>query len=64
VAAEFADTGSTGIDEVRFADTTAGTLKLYAGDRGIERVVLGTGTGEVATSTGTVALNIDASGDG
>jgi serralysin len=60
VAAEFADTGSTGIDEVRFADTTAGTLKLYAGDRGIERVVLGTGTGEVATSTGTVALNIDA----
>jgi serralysin len=59
-AAEFADTGSTGIDEVRFADTTAGTLKLYAGDSGIERVVLGTGTGAVATTTGTVALNVDA----
>ncbi|MBL8406745.1 MAG: M10 family metallopeptidase C-terminal domain-containing protein [Candidatus Accumulibacter sp.] len=60
-AAEIADTGSSGIDEVRFAATTASTLTLFAGDTGIERVVLGTGTGAVASSTGSAALNADAS---
>ena len=70
-AAEFADNGSAGIDEVRFAPTpaavTAGAaaatpkLKLFAGDVGIERVVIGTGTGKDAISSGKVAANIDAS---
>ena len=59
-AAEITDSGGSG-DEIRFAATTASSLKLYAGDTGIERIVLGTGTGAVATSTGSAALNVDAS---
>ena len=52
MAAEVADTGTTGIDEVRFASTTANdTLTLYAGDTGIERVVIGTGTATSAVTT-------------
>jgi VCBS repeat-containing protein len=54
-AAEITDTGLSGIDDVRFAATTASTLTLYAGDTGIERVVLGTLT------TMNVALNANAS---
>ncbi|HUR89407.1 MAG TPA: NF038122 family metalloprotease [Ramlibacter sp.] len=60
-AAEIADTGSSGIDEVRFAATVAGTLTLFAGDTGIEKVTIGTGTAAAATTSGTVALNVDAS---
>ena len=60
-SAEIADAGSTGVDEVRFAATSAGTLKLYAGDTGIERLVIGTGSDAVANSAGTIALNVDAS---
>ncbi|HRL75763.1 MAG TPA: M10 family metallopeptidase C-terminal domain-containing protein [Candidatus Accumulibacter phosphatis] len=59
-AAEIADSGTSGIDEVRFAATAASTLTLFAGDSGIERVVIGSGLGEVAASSGTVALNVDA----
>ena len=62
LAAEFADTGTTGIDEVRFASTTANeTLTLYAWDSGIESVVIGTGTATAAVTTGTTALHVDAS---
>ncbi len=61
-AAEFADTGSSGTDEVRFTSTTASsTLKLYAGDSGIEKVVIGTGSAAAAVTTATTALNVDAS---
>jgi len=63
-AAEFADSGSGGTDEVRFASTSASTLTLFTGDTGIERVTIGTGTGAVAVSTGTRALNVDASAVG
>ena len=59
-AAEIADSGTSGNDEVRFAATTASTLTLFAGDRGIERVVIGSGLGAVASSSGTAALNVDA----
>ena len=60
--AEITDTGTTGSDEVRFASTTTNnTLILYAGDTGIERVVIGTGTAASAVTTGTTALNVDAS---
>jgi Ca2+-binding RTX toxin-like protein len=63
--AEIADTGATGIDEVRFAATAASdTLTLFANDIGIERVVIGTGTAATALATGTTALNIDASAVG
>jgi serralysin len=47
-AAEIADSGNVGSDEVRFAASTSGTLTLFGGDRGIERVVIGRGLGEVA----------------
>lgn len=60
-AAEFADTGTSGIDEVRFTSTTSGaTLTLYAGDTGIERAVIGTGTATTAVTSGTTPLNINA----
>ena len=70
-AAEFADLGTDGVDEVRFAPkpvpVTAGepiatpTLKLFEGDTGIERVVIGAGTGKLAVSSGKLAADIDAS---
>lgn len=60
-AAEIADTGLSGTDEVRFTAAAAGTLRLYAGDRGIETVTIGTGTGAVADTSGTLALSVNAS---
>lgn len=59
--AEFKDSGTQGLDEVRFAATSASTLTLYSGDNGIERVVIGTGSAAVANSTGSTALNVNAS---
>jgi len=60
--AEVADTGTSGTDEVRFTSTTANaTLTFYAGDIGIEKVTIGTGTAASAVTTGTTALNVDAS---
>jgi Ca2+-binding RTX toxin-like protein len=60
-AAEIYDTGFFGTDEARFDAISASTLTLYAGDLGLERVVLGTGTGFAANRSGTVALNVNAS---
>jgi len=59
--AEFSDSGAGGVDEVRFAAAKASTLVLFAGDTGIERVVLGTGAGAIAVTSGTVANRVDAS---
>lgn len=59
-AAEFSDTGTSGVDEIRFTATVASKLTVYAGDTGIERVVLGTGTAATANTSGTVALSVDA----
>lgn len=66
--AEISDSGTSGIDEVRFTATalTALTdqqrkLVLFAGDTGIERVVLGTGIKPAAVTTDKVALEVDAS---
>jgi Ca2+-binding RTX toxin-like protein len=59
-AAEVEDLGTSGIDELRFAETKTSTLTLFSGDRGLERVVIGTGTLATAVSSGTIALNIDA----
>ena len=58
--AEVFDLGTGGIDELRLADTKTGTLTVFAGDVGLERVVIGTGTAATAVSTGTIALNINA----
>jgi Ca2+-binding RTX toxin-like protein len=60
-AGEITDSGMAGTDEVRFTSGSASTLKLYASDTGIEKVVIGTGTGAVANTSGTTALNVDAS---
>ena len=60
-AAEIADTGSSGTDELRFSANLASTLMLYAADTGLERVVIGTGTDAAAVTTGNKALNVDAS---
>jgi VCBS repeat-containing protein len=59
-AAEFTDSGLVGIDEVRYSSTVAGTLTLFAGDTGIESLVIGTGIAAAAATTATVALNVDA----
>lgn len=58
--AEVLDLGTTGLDELRLADTKTGTLTVFAGDVGLERVVIGTGIAATAVSTGTIALNINA----
>jgi len=57
--AEFGDSGPNGIDEVRFA-ATSGTLTLYAGDTGIEQVVLGSGTATAAVTVGKDAIHVNA----
>ncbi len=59
--AEFTDSGASGIDEVRFSSNAASTLTLYSEDTGIEKVVIGTGKLAAAVTTGTTALNVNAS---
>jgi Ca2+-binding RTX toxin-like protein len=55
---EISDFG--GIDEVRFAASAPGMLTLFGTDEGIDRVVIGTGSGAVAVTTGSLALNVNA----
>ena len=55
------DTGNTGIDQLRYAASTASTLTLSSQVTGIEEIVLGTGTGGTAVTTGTTAINVNAS---
>jgi Ca2+-binding RTX toxin-like protein len=60
-AAEISDSGSTGTDELRFSSVTASqTLAIFAGDTGLERVVIGTGTSTSPILSGTTNLNINA----
>jgi serralysin len=61
-AAEITDNGTTGVDEVRFCSQTAkDTLTLFAGDTGIEQVIIGTSSGTTAITSATTALNVNAS---
>ena len=61
---EINDTGSFGVDEIRF-NAGSGILRLFANDVGIERVVIGTspgsGTAIEVVNTSTASLSIDAS---
>jgi Ca2+-binding RTX toxin-like protein len=57
---EINDTGLNGTDEVRYS-ATYGTLTLFAGDLGLESVVLGTGTAAVALLTATSSVSVNAS---
>lgn len=60
-AAEIDDDGANGVDELRFSATgSAQTLVLRAADVGIEHIVIGTGTGLTAVTTGLLAHNVDA----
>ena len=59
-AAEITDTGTTGIDEVRFTATKASTLTLYAGDTGIEKITIGTEMAAAAITSATIPININA----
>jgi Ca2+-binding RTX toxin-like protein len=59
-AAEISDTGTSGVDELRFTGAANSTLTLFSGDIGLERVAIGTGTGATAVTTATTALNVDA----
>ena len=67
-AAEIADTGTTGVDTVIFTSLLAGdTFKVFAGDIGIEEIVIGTVTmnsfyGFISIINGSdIQLNVDAS---
>ena len=55
--------GGEGIDELRVADTKAGTLTLSSDITGIELITIGTGTGGVGSAalTGAAAINVNAS---
>ena len=60
-AAEIFDSGTSGIDELRFSSSSSGqTLLVHGGNQGLERVTIGTGTGAAAVSTATTALNVNA----
>ncbi len=59
--AEISDSGTSGIDEIRFATTSGNILTLYAGDVGVEQVVIGTGMNSTADTSGTISAGIDAS---
>ena len=53
--------GGSGTDELRFTSTAASTLTVSANTTGVERIVIGTGTGASAVTTGTTAINVNAS---
>jgi len=57
---EFHDSGTTGIDEVRAALEVAGSITLSKEETGLERIVIGTGTGAAADTSGTAAISISA----
>ncbi|MFN6340070.1 MAG: putative Ig domain-containing protein, partial [Cyanobacteriota bacterium] len=60
-AAEIADSGATGSDELRFASTTANQiLTLFSGDTGLESITIGTGTAIAPVITGTTVLSVNA----
>ena len=56
------DTGTTSsaADELRYTGTAAASLVLNAQLSGVERIVVGTGTGQPPVTTGTGAINVNA----
>ncbi|WP_298191005.1 DUF4347 domain-containing protein [Novosphingobium sp.] len=57
---EIQDTGTSGIDEVRVTYTTIGYANFNEKDTGIERIVLGSGTGASADTSGTSTISVSA----
>jgi Ca2+-binding RTX toxin-like protein len=63
-AAEINDSGlNTGdIDKLRFSSTTEGDcLTVFADDKGLERIIIGTGPLAIANTAGTASVDVDAS---
>ncbi len=58
---EIQDTGTTGIDELRIIYTTQGYVTLNDKDTGLERIVIGTGTGASADTSGIANIAVSAS---
>ena len=54
------DTGTSGVDEVRITSTSKGTFTFSGEEKGIERVVIGTGAAVKAIGTGTASVSVDA----
>ncbi|MEZ0316343.1 MAG: hypothetical protein ACAH10_05570, partial [Methylophilaceae bacterium] len=61
VAESISDSGTIGIDEIRLAATLDSTFNLSANIHGIERIVIGTGTGATAVTSGIATINVNAS---
>ena len=55
---EIHDSGGSGVDELRITATTSGQIYLGSGDTGLERIVIGTGTGASADTSGTAAISV------
>jgi serralysin len=53
--------GATDVDELRIAATVAGTLTVSANTSGLERIVIGTGTGVTAATNARTAISVNAS---
>ncbi len=62
-AAEIADTGNTGIDEVRFTATGTATLTLYAGDTGIELATAAPGSAALSINAAAVLNGLTIQGN-
>ncbi len=60
-AAEIRDSGVNGTDILRFASTSGDTLHIFAGDTGIERVEIGTGSSVATDITGVADAHVNAS---
>lgn len=60
IMGEIADNGTIGADEVRFTTTAPDTLTLFQDEVGIESVVIGTGNGSTADTSGIANININA----
>ena len=54
------DTGTSGVDEVRITSTSKCTFTFSGEEKGIERVVIGTGAAVKAIGTGTASVSVDA----
>lgn len=57
---EIKDSGTTGIDEVRVTATGKGSFTVGGSEVGIDRIVVGTGTGALADTSGTDEIRISA----
>ncbi|MDF8333566.1 calcium-binding protein [Novosphingobium cyanobacteriorum] len=57
---EIKDSGTSGTDEVRVTATGKGAFTVGGSEVGIDRIVIGTGTGAVADTTGTDEIRVSA----